>query len=89
MPAATTRVNFQKHELPSDINQKLGGLNLLLVDGFSKVRAVSSVFFERTFSVHKGLFDEVDPLAKEISNDIQETLFNRSQRSVLDRKSVV
>jgi len=83
MPTAP-KINYNKYELPSDINQKLGALNLLFIDGFSKVRSVSSVFFKRTFSIHEGLFDEVDPLARKVSNDIQTKLYERSQRSIFD-----
>ncbi|NGX32998.1 MAG: hypothetical protein K1060chlam4_01057 [Candidatus Anoxychlamydiales bacterium] len=87
MPVAITRTHYKKNDLPTDIKQKVGGLNLLFVDGFSKVRAVSSVFFKRTFSVHEGLFDEVDPLAREYSNDFQEKLYERSQRSIFDKNT--
>ncbi|NGX52488.1 MAG: hypothetical protein KR126chlam5_00787 [Candidatus Anoxychlamydiales bacterium] len=85
MPVTTTKIYYPKNDLPADIQQKLGGLNLLLVDGFSAVRAFSAAFFERTFRVHEGFFTEADPLARKYSNDIQEKLYERSQRSIFDK----
>ena len=87
MPVAITRAHYKKNELPRDIQQKVGGLNLLFVDGVSTLRAFSAEFFERTFSVHEGFFTEVDPLAREYSNEFQEKLYERSQRSVFDKNT--
>ncbi len=86
MNISATKVLDQK--LPSDIQQTLGGLNLLLIDVFSKARALSFEFFERSFSLHKGIFEEIDPLASKLSDDMKRRVYMRAKRSVFDKKSM-
>lgn len=74
----------QKNETPSDMNRTIGGLNRVLIKGFSTVRAISTEFFSRTFSLHEGIFDEVDPLSKRLSNETKLNLYKRSQRSLFE-----
>ncbi|KKL16355.1 hypothetical protein LCGC14_2496420 [marine sediment metagenome] len=87
MSTTTTRVHNQTKVLPPDIQQALGGLNLLLVDGFSKVRALSSEFFRRSFEIPRNIFQEVDPLADELASKMEAKLYGRAKKSIFDKRT--